>query len=187
MTELRRALALLAPLTLAPMGCARTAPPPTTVTAVAHDTAPERAVAPAAAARLTVSPLRFTERDVAALTLDAQGNVSLQGAPWARLSNDRLVALDGRVLAEVRDGRVRFDGADHEAALTDDGALSHDGESLRIDDAGTPVFQGPRGTVTHGALRIEGVTASTRATAAVLVGALMMRARAMRADAPESP
>lgn len=187
MTELRRALALLASFALAPTACVRAAQPPAVTASVAHRAETAHTVAPALTPRLTVAPLRFAERDVAVLTLDAQGNVSLQGAPWARLSDDRLVALDGRVLAEVRDGRVRLDGADREAALTDEGALVGGDETLRIDDAGTPVFQGPRGTVTHGALRIEGVTPATRATAAVLVGALMMRGRAMRADAPGSP
>ncbi len=147
-------------------------------------------VTPASAPALRAAPLTFTRSGRAECSLGADGAITLDGHPWARIDGARIVSTDGHELARIDGSAVHFRGASHTAILDPDGSLrGPDGQRLSIDAAGHPTFTAPDrpGDTVLLTARVEGVTDATRPTAMVILGALMMRSREARADAPESP
>jgi hypothetical protein len=151
-------------------------------------TVPEpRTVPLPSAAQLQLAPARMRvvlgDREQIALT--DEGCVTLEGATFGRIEGTRVVDVAGAPLATVTpDGTVRFRGATHDARLTADGTLIGPDSTLVLSDDGTVRFiRGGTEALTL-RLRVEGITATSRATAAVLVGVLMTHARTQRSDTP---
>lgn len=162
---------------LASAGCASRATP----VAAPHVTA-----APA----LRAAPLTFTHSGRVECSLAADGAITLDGHPWARIDGARIVSTDGHELARIDGNTVNFRGSREGAVLDADGSLrGPDGQRLSLDPAGHPTFTSPDhpGDMVQLETRIDGVTDTTRPTAMVILGALMMRSREFRADPPASP
>jgi hypothetical protein len=137
------------------------------------------------ASTLVAASLRVFHGDRVACALAADGRITLGDEDFARLDGDRVRSIAGEELARVEGASVHFAGASRVAELTADGLAGPDGQRLAFDPEGHPVFtaEARAGEAVLQSLRVEGITAATRATAAVLVGVLMFRMRAQRADA----
>lgn len=162
------------------LGCASRATPVTAPVTAVSSTAPT----------LRAAPLTFTRSGRAECSLGADGVITLDGHPWARIDGARIVATDGVELARIDGNTVHFRGASNTAILDADGSLrGPDGQRMTIDPAGHPQFTAPDrpGDTVRLTALVEGVTDATRPTAMVILGALMMHSREARADAPASP
>lgn len=155
--------------------------------------APAGTTAPITASRaaaLPLAPMRLVHVGHVEGALSADGTVTLGDRVWARFDGDRLVTPEGRELARRDGDTLTLAGAAAPATLSADGVLtSPDGQTMALDREGHVVFTSPAHpgeTVVH-ATTLSGVTDATRTTAVVLAAALMMRARELRADPPESP
>jgi len=154
-------------------------------------TPPTRAAVRDAASPLSELPplvpadLRVMHGDRLEGALAADGAISVDGAPYARMEARRVVATDGRALATLDgQGGIRFEGSSHRGRLLAEGAVEGpDGRRMALRDDGHVVFTDPAHPGDHVTLqsRVEGVTERSRREAVVLVGVLMFRARAMAA------
>ncbi|MFO0604688.1 MAG: hypothetical protein U0324_16010 [Polyangiales bacterium] len=166
---------------LAACGAARPGPAPPTLPPRPGTPAPAGPELPA----LAPADLRVTDGDRLACTLAADGSITVDGAPFARMEARRVVAADGRPLAVLDpDGTLRFEDAARAGRLLADGAVeAPDGQRMALRDDGHVVFTDPAHPGDHVTLRlrVEGVTERARPAAAVLVGVLMFRARALAA------
>lgn len=172
----RRRVACL--LVLAASACAsRTA-------ARSHPVATVRPIQPDAP--LVAAPLRVLHGDRVECALTTDGRITLGGEAFARLDGGRVISTAGVELARVEGTAVHFAGAASAAELTADGLVGSDGQRLRFDPEGHPVFTAPSrpGDAVLQGTRVEGLTPASRPTAAVLLGVLMFRMRAQRADSP---
>jgi hypothetical protein len=109
--------------------------------------------------------------------LKAEGNITVEGKPYAKLSADgKLSKATGEVVASIGDdGTVDFAGqtdARHVYNIDEQGKVTLDGEeAFRIDDDGSVWKRGPDGKMLNDGLNVyDGPPASRRAVALLMVG-----------------
>jgi hypothetical protein len=134
---------------------------------------------------LTPVDLRVMHGDRLEAQLAADGAITVDGAAFARMEGERVVAGDGRVLAALEaGGAIRFAGATRAGRLLTEGVVEGpDGQRMALRDDGHVEFTDPAHPGDHVTLqtRVEGVTERSRREAVVLMGVLMFRARALAA------
>ena len=143
--------------------------------------APRTVPTPVAAPKLVLaaSKIDLVQSGLKAVQLDAEGNITVEGKPYAKLSADgKLSKTTGDVIASIGDdGTVDFAGqtdVQHVYNIDEQGKVTLDGEeAFRIDDDGSVWKRGPDGKLFNDGLNVyDGPPASRRAVALLMVGSL---------------
>jgi hypothetical protein len=157
---------------------AKTAPSAAT-TAPAPARLPAVPTPPAAAAPklvLAASKIDLVRSGLKEVKLDAEGNITVEGKPYAKLSVDgKISKATGEVVASIADdGTVVFAGPTMDQSvysIDEHGKVTIDGEeAFRIDEDGSVWRRGPDGKMLNDGLNVyDGPATSRRAVALFMV------------------
>jgi len=167
------------------------APPPTPAGSVAPPVAAKPVPAPVAppvaapAPKLIIaaSKLDLVRSGLKEIKLDADGNITVEGKPYAKLSADgKISKITGEVVASIGDdGTVDFVGQTDDKSvynIDEQGKVTLDGEeAFRIDEDGAVWKRGPDGKLTNDGLAVYDGPPSTRRAVALLMVAISGGAR----------
>ncbi len=135
---------------------------------------PPAAVAPKLV--LAASKIELVRSGLKEVALDAEGNITVEGKPYAKLSADgKISKATGEVVASIADdGTVVFAGPSMDQSvysIDEQGKVTIDGEeAFRIDEDGSVWRRGPDGKMLNDGLNVyDGPATSRRAVALFMV------------------
>ncbi len=115
--------------------------------------------------------------DTPMLSLDPSGSLSVNNHPWGRLTGTRILDAHGTEVLNVSANGELVSAGRSLGRLTPDGDLVSPRGTVHLGDDGIPEIIHPvSGRRSPGPMRIEGLTASARTTATVLVTLVMLLA-----------
>ncbi len=139
--------------------------------------------APAPKLVIAASKLDLVRSGLKEIKLDADGNITVEGKPYAKLSADgKISKITGEVVASIGDdGTVDFVGQTDDKSvynIDEQGKVTLDGEeAFRIDEDGAVWKRGPDGKLTNDGLAVYDGPPSTRRAVALLMVAISGGAR----------